>query len=180
MLMTRQQSASRQVRKECDAVLTEVVAKRSKSSPPLFSQDVQLSLEASARNYRGPTTAPNCWHPDFVEYLSHYRINVCFENSFTPSWFTEKFVNAARAGCVPVYRAHFTVRDTFLRGTRWVDPADFAYEASATLAAAESCDAVACREQNYQWLKSKLLRTTEGYTIWTRIADYFVDRLARS
>jgi len=42
----------------------------------------------------------------------------------------------------------------------------------------QAADAEAIREQNYRWLQSELLRATEGYAIWTRIADIFVERLA--
>lgn len=136
------------------------------------------SRPALPANYRGPTTARNCWHPDYVAYLSRYRINVCLENECLPYWFTEKFSNTARAGCVPVYHAHPTVRDTYLRGARWIDPVDFDFDVEATLAAAQAADAEAIREQNYRWLQSELLRATEGYAIWTRIADIFVERLA--
>jgi len=128
-------------------------------------------------NYCGPTTAPNCYLPDYVAFLSRYRINVCLENAFMPYWFTEKFLNAARAGCVPVYHAHPTIRDSFLRGARWIDPADFEFNISATLAAARASDTSACRDQNYRWLSSELLRTTEGYAIWSRIADIFYRRV---
>src|SRR5262249_1345893 len=129
-------------------------------------------------NYRGPTTAPNCYLPNYIEFLSRYRINVCMENACTPYWFTEKFVNAARAGCVPVYYAHPTVRDSFLKGAKWIDPADFRFDISATLQAAQKCDAAAFRDQNYRWLQNELLQTTEGYAVWSRIADLFVEVLA--
>jgi hypothetical protein len=36
-----------------------------------------------------------------------------------------QFVDAVMAGCVPIYHAHETVRDTVLVGARWVDPAEF-------------------------------------------------------
>jgi hypothetical protein len=129
------------------------------------------------QNYRGPTSASHWYKPDHIEALAHYRINVCLENASMPYWFTEKFVNAVRAGCVPVYHAHPTVRDGVLRGARWVDPADFAFNVPATLAAARACDAAALREHNYRWLQSEALRLTEGYAIWSRIADLFVERI---
>lgn len=135
------------------------------------------SRPAPPPNYCGPTAAPNCWSPDFVEFLSRYRINVCLENAWTPYWFTEKVVNAARAGCVPVYHAHKTVRETFLKGARWIDPADFGFDAERTLIAAQECDAAAVRQQNYEWLRSEPVQATEGYRVWHRIADLFVERI---
>jgi hypothetical protein len=130
------------------------------------------------RNYRGPTGAPNCYRLDYVEFLARYRINICLENALTPHWFTEKFLNAARAGCVPIYHAHPTVRDEFLSGARWIDPAKFNFDVSATLAAAQTCDAATITEKNYRWLQSEGLRRTEGYAIWSRIADHFVNRVS--
>jgi hypothetical protein len=136
------------------------------------------SRQGPPPNYRGPTNAPNCYRLDYVEVLARYRVNVCLENALTPYWFTEKFVNAARAGCVPVYHAHPTVRDTFLQGAQWIDPRDFGFDVSATLAAAEACDDAAIRELNYRWLQSEPLRKTEGYAIWSQIADHFVEHHA--
>lgn len=130
-------------------------------------------------NYRGETSAPNCWTPEYVGYLAQYRANLCLENATLPYWFTEKFVNAARAGCVPVYHAHPTNKRVFLQGARWIDPADHGFDVEATLEAARRCDADAIRDQNYQWLESDALRQTEGYTVWTRIADLFVERVGR-
>jgi hypothetical protein len=130
-------------------------------------------------NYRGETSAPNCWRQDFVDYLARHRANLCFENATLPYWFTEKFVNAARAGCVPIYHAHPVNKRVFLDGARWIDPADYGFDIVATLDAARRCDADAIREQNYKWLDSEILRQTEGYAIWTRIADLFVERIGR-
>ncbi|HVZ20934.1 MAG TPA: hypothetical protein VG871_07725 [Vicinamibacterales bacterium] len=131
-------------------------------------------------NYRGETSAPNCWTPAYVDYLAQYRANLCFENAILPYWFTEKFVNAARAGCVPVYHAHPVNAATFLRGATWIDPADHGFDIEATLDAARRCDAAAIRAQNYQWLQSAPLAETEGYAVWTRIANLFVERAGRS
>jgi hypothetical protein len=135
------------------------------------------SKPGAPRNYRGPTGAPNCYLLDYVEFLARYRINVCLENAFMPYWFTEKFINAVRAGCVPIYHAHPTVRDSFLRSAWWIDPADFGFDVSATLAAAQACDAGALREHNYGWLQGDVVRSTEGYAIWSKIADHFVERI---
>ncbi|WP_017653946.1 glycosyltransferase family 10 domain-containing protein [Fortiea contorta] len=112
-----------------------------------------------------------------VNLLAHYQRVVCFENSSLPYYFTEKFVNAVRAGCVPIYHAHTTVKNTILPGARWIDPADFNFDVSATLAAAEKCDVEKFRKQNYQWLQKEQVKATNGYRIWSRIADLFVEQI---
>jgi hypothetical protein len=80
---------------------------------------------------------------------------------------------------VPIYHAHPVNKRVFLEGARWIDPADHGFDIAATLDAARRCDADAIREQNYTWLDRDVLRQTEGYAIWTRIADLFVERIGR-
>jgi hypothetical protein len=127
------------------------------------------------RNYGGAWPS-NWYYQAHVERLAKYKINVCLENSYEPNYFTEKFVNAARAGCVPVYRAHPTVRESVLRGAKWIDPADHSFDVRATLRAASECDSDAIVEQNYEWLKSEAVSETDGYRIWSRIAELFFER----
>jgi hypothetical protein len=38
-----------------------------------------------------------------VELLSNYRWNICFENSITDGYITEKLLEAKIAGCIPLY-----------------------------------------------------------------------------
>jgi len=134
------------------------------------------SRPAPPANYRGANPVDWLSEKQIVS-LAQYRIAVCLENASLPHYFTEKFVNAARAGCVPVYYAHPTVRSTYLQGAFWVDPANYGFDPSATLAAAKKCDAASVREQNWKWLESEQVRATEGFAIWSRIADYFAQRL---
>lgn len=122
---------------------------------------------------------PGSWLTiDHVGALARYRTVVCLENATVPYYFTEKFVNAARAGCVPVYHAHRTIRQTVLKGAAWIDPGDYGFNAPATLDAASRCDAEAIRRQNWAWLESEQLKQTNGWRIWSRVADYFVARVA--
>jgi hypothetical protein len=135
------------------------------------------SKPSPPENYRGPF-GTNWFEERHVAALAQYRIVICLENASLPYYFTEKLVNAARAGCVPVYHAHSTVRDTFLKGARWIDPADFGYDPLATLAAARHCDTGEVRERNFEWLQSEAVKATQGERVWSRIADYFVERIA--
>lgn len=126
-------------------------------------------------NYQGPLGTT--WYlQDHVGALSQYQVNLCLENSMMPYYFTEKFVNAVRAGCVPIYHAHPTVRQNFLKEARWIDPADFAFDVSETISAALDCNAQEFRETNWQWLRSDQVSATEGYGIWTRIVELIVSR----
>jgi hypothetical protein len=82
----------------------------------------QASIPA---NFKGPVAA-QWWADSQIDFLSHYKVAVCLENSVgQPHYFTEKFVNAVRAGCVPVFHAHETIRSSLLKGAIWIDPVDF-------------------------------------------------------
>ena len=115
-----------------------------------------------------------------IERLAGFRYFVCLENSYEPYLFTEKFVNAVRAMCVPIYHAHPTIRDTILKSAMWIDPADYGYDVSATFAAARKTDVASIQENNLRWLKSDALKASDGFAIWTRIAEYFEARFQQS
>ncbi len=131
-------------------------------------------------NFVGPTHAGNCHEESFWKFLTKFKIYVCLENSISPYWFTEKFVNAARSGCVPIYHAHQSVRQRYLNGAAWIDPVDYDFDVEKTLVAAVNCDHDAIRKQNYEWLQSPQLDDTNGMAIWTQIANILVGRYQRN
>jgi hypothetical protein len=135
------------------------------------------SAPRQPENYKGPFDG-NWFLESQVEALSQYSVNLCIENTLMPYYFTEKFVNAARAGCVPIYHAHPTVRENFLKGARWIDPSDFAFSVRDTISAALDCDAREFRENNWNWLRTEQVAATEGSGMWNKIADLFVSRIA--
>ena len=62
-----------------------------------------LSRASLPGNYRGELDWKRGWMAeDQVKFLEAYKVAVCLENSIEPFYFTEKFVNAARAGCRPL------------------------------------------------------------------------------
>lgn len=132
-------------------------------------------------NFHGGWAEPGLdWYMEgHVSALARYRYNLCLENSSEPHYFTEKFVNACRAGCVPIYHAHPSVRDGILRGASWIDPADHGFDPGRTFAAARTADAGRIVATNFNWLQSEAVRDTNGFRIWTRIADYFAKRLGQ-
>lgn len=109
--------------------------------------------------------------------LSEYSFIVCLENSYEPHYFTEKFVNAARAGCVPIYQAHPTVRQSVLRDASWIDPADYGCDVERTFEAALHCDVDTIVQKNAEWLDTAPLKKTDGYAVWSEIAEYFERRV---
>lgn len=120
-------------------------------------------------SYRGEV--PGSWlGVEKVACLARYQVAVCLENTCAAHYFTEKFVDAVRAGCVPVYRAHPTVRDGILRGARWVDPQDFGLDPEATLAHALAQDRRAYAEPNAAWLAGEAVAATRGQAVFARIA----------
>jgi hypothetical protein len=128
----------------------------------------RVGRQAPPTNYKGEL--PGDW-PDAAkrELMSDHQVAICLENMTEPYYFTEKFVEAVCAGCVPVYRAHPTVVQTVLRGATWVDPADHGHDPEATLEAAFSLDSEKVRQQNEQWLGSDLLAETRSCHVYGRI-----------
>ena len=40
-----------------------------------------------------------------LKTISDYKFNICFENSISPGYYTEKMIHAKTAGCLPIYWA---------------------------------------------------------------------------
>ena len=128
----------------------------------------------------GPTRPPSNYKgeiagttplPDKLRLMSDYIANVCMENVNEPYYFTEKFVEAARAGCVPVYRAHST-NARVLEGAVWIDPADHDDDPEATIRAALEANDTEIRERNAAWLaESRPLAETSHFEVFKRIAQ---------
>jgi hypothetical protein len=123
---------------------------------------------AAPPNYKGEL--PGDWPAsEKRELMSRYQVAICLENSTEPHYFTEKFVEAVCAGCVPVYLAHPTIAGTVLRGAKWIDPAHYGHDPDATIEAALSIDAGSICQQNEQWLASDQLAETHSRNIFGRI-----------
>lgn len=50
---------------------------------------------------------------DKLKLLENYRWNICFENSITNGYITEKFLEAKIAGCIPIYYGSTSVKHDF-------------------------------------------------------------------
>jgi hypothetical protein len=136
-----------------------------------------FGIKKAPSNYRGEP--PVRWHStrSHLEMLSAYKVNVCLENSTEPFYFTEKFVNAVRAGCIPIYHAHPDVCSTFLQGARWVDPGEFRFNTTATIDFALSQDLAEYRTTNNLWLKTPQAGMTFMPSLWKAFAEYFLMRI---
>jgi hypothetical protein len=121
-------------------------------------------------NYRGEI--PGNWGGGpKLEVISRYKAMVCMENTQEPHYFTEKFVDAARAGCIPIYHAHETVRNRVLRGAKWVDPADFQFNVDGTLKFALGQKIEDYWNANGKWLESEAISDTNFYSVFERIGE---------
>ncbi len=140
-----------------------------KRSPAGYQGDAEAAYLARGI---GASVPKEYWPKNIVkvELLSRYHAAICLENTVEPFYFSEKFVDGVLAGCVPIYRAHPTVRDGVLKGARWVDPADFGLSPNRTLAFALSLDREAVAEQNRAWLETEAVCATEETAVWRRIA----------
>ena len=106
-----------------------------------------------------------------VQLLARYKVCVCLENSFEPNYFTEKFVDAVMAGCIPVYRAHPSVAETFLKGAKWIDPGQGRTKCEKIISKALDASLRDYHEMNAAWLhQSKRLNQTSGWAVFSRIS----------
>lgn len=112
-----------------------------------------------------------CSHTQKISTLSKYHACICFENSSEPEYFTEKFPDAVRAGCVPIYHPHPVVKEKFLKGAVWVDPMDYDLDARATMEAALKMEQTEVAVQNLQWLRDNAyLQQTTVEKIYKKLA----------
>ena len=102
---------------------------------------------------------------------------MCLENCTEAYYFTEKFVYAVRAGCIPVYHAHATVKTSFLSGARWVDPADFAFSPRRTIDFALNQDQMEFRSINDAWLESGILADTDELKVVPKLHEIISGKL---
>ena len=136
------------------------------------------SRPAAPKNFCGD--ANTAWHDDSnVEFLSRYKVCVCLENTFSaPHYFTEKFINAARAGCIPVYHATSGAKRDRLVGAQWIDPADFGFDPEKTLAFALKQDVSDFQRANDKWLTTEQVTCSHRDKIWERITQLLCHRIA--
>ena len=102
--------------------------------------------------------------------MALYKVAVCLENMCEPYYFTEKFVEAVLAGCIPVYRASPESRESVLKKARWVDPADHGNNPDATIRHALDGDINSFQKQNAEWLRSDALQQTHAAAIYEKIS----------
>lgn len=143
-----------------------------------FRHFPKLWIRRPPANFQGRSSPGNGYYDDeHMRFLSGYKVAVCLENCVEPHYFTEKFVNAARAGCIPVYHAHPTVREKFLKGARWVDPADFEFSPRRTIEHALAQDQAEFRRMNDAWLKSEILANTDDRNYFGKLRNMILQKL---
>jgi Glycosyltransferase family 10 (fucosyltransferase) C-term len=114
---------------------------------------------------------------EHARFLSEYKVAVCLENCVEADYFTEKFVNAVRAGCIPVYHAHPSVKRRFLGGAKWVDPADFGFSPQKTIQYALEQDQAQYRLVNDAWLRSGILADTDDQMLFLKLHQILNSKL---
>ncbi len=131
-------------------------------------------LPGAPANYQGEIQGD--WPAEQKRTLmSQYKVCVCLENMNEPGYFTEKFVEAVVAGCIPVFRAATDIRETFLKGACWFDPSHFATPGNKAITAALEADLVACQEINNRWLQESLpLRGSHSQQVFTKLGQILV------
>ena len=141
-----------------------------------FRHFPKLWMRRPPGNYMG-RTSPGFDDDENLRFLSAYKVAVCLENCTEPYYFTEKFVNAVRAGCVPVYHAHATVKTSVLSGAKWVDPADFGFSPRRTIDFALNQDQMEVRAINDAWLESGILAETDEEKLLPKLHEIVSGKL---
>ena len=128
------------------------------------------SRPGAPANYRG--SLPGDWEAaEKRALMANYQVAICLENMSEPHYFTEKFVEAVCAGCVPVYQAHPTLKDTVLSGAKWIDPQDYHDNPDSTLRASIDADVARIFKANHAWvLENPLLASTSVASVFRRLA----------
>ena len=128
-----------------------------------------FSLPGPPANYRGEL--PGDWPATGKrELMGRYKVAVCLENMNEPFYFTEKFVEAVCAGCIPVYRANPTVVEGVLKGALWIDPDEHGHDPGRTVSAALGADAEQISETNRGWLQCQSLAETHHEAVFRKLA----------
>lgn len=127
------------------------------------------SRKTAPANYKGEI--PGDWPAgEKRELMSKYKFAVCLENMNEPYYFTEKFVEAVVAGCIPVYRADDDVAEAMLKGAFWIDPARFKDEPDAVFHACMQAVLPEVNTRNFRWLTTgQLLKISHASAVLERI-----------
>ena len=143
-----------------------------------FRHFPKLWIQRPPDNYAGKASpSADVFSEENIRFLSSYKVAVCLENCSEPHYFTEKFVNAVRAGCIPVYHAHATVKDSLLSGARWVDPAEFGFSSRRTVEFAMDQDQTKFRSVNDAWLESGILADTDDLKVFGKLHEILSAKL---
>ncbi len=129
------------------------------------------------KNYKGELTWDKWGSEHQVNFLSDFKVAICMENVTEPYYFSEKFLNAARAGCVPIYHAHPTLRTGVLQGAFYVDPERYKFDPEATIHAALSMNIQEVQRNNRLWLQNDVVCQTSFDNVWSKLAAIFRDRI---
>ena len=129
-----------------------------------------FSRQAAPDNYVG--TVPGDWPAQAKrDLLARYKAAIALENVNEENYFTEKFVEAVCAGCVPIYKPDSVSRSTVLEGAFWIDPTACSDDPSAVMTAALSQDLDRVQQTNAEWIKqNRFLAASSLAAVFERIA----------
>ena len=84
-----------------------------------------------------------------------------------------------KAGCVPIYHAHPSVKAAFLEGAIWVDPEDYNFDAKATMDAALRMNREEVAVANTRWIQTNpQFKETSFENVYLQLADILKKKVA--
>jgi hypothetical protein len=130
-----------------------------------------LSISAAPSNYVGEI--PGDWPASAKrELLAQYKVAIALENMNEFNYFTEKLVEAARAGSIPIYHPDPLSKSTILEKAYWIDPADYGNDPRATINESLRRDPREAQEQHALWFsENEYLRGTSHSAVFARIGE---------
>ncbi len=131
----------------------------------------RFSSRGAPPNYKGEI--PGDWPASAKrDLLSTYRVAIALENMNETNYFTEKMVEAARAGCVPVYHPDSHSAAGVLAGAFWIDPGDYGNDPATTIHAALNQDLTMIQRQNATWFENnETLARSSHFEVFARIGE---------
>lgn len=95
------------------------LAKRRLALAVYLSKWFTIAAPASLRGHFDSSSKATFYEiDDKLEFISQYRFNLCFENSATPTYLTEKLFQSIYAGAVPLYAGD-------AKAVEWFEPGSF-------------------------------------------------------
>lgn len=110
-------STEADIRRKCENLSNQKITNRKRFAIHVSRQDDELKMRFEIINSLAKIDRMDCagsflnntnelkkeYDDNKIEYLKHYKFNICPENSDKQYYVTEKLIHSIMAGCIPIY-----------------------------------------------------------------------------